>query len=148
MPHKMTKDEWRKTQYHDTDVSIWASQGNIMGLLKEHWAVKKVGFIEFEIGGGGVIFEYQGRQYRFDAVPLEVIKGSEKEKESAERQAWRWLFYHVKDLVGSALFIPVEDLLLPHLLVAPGARGEPDLTLAEAMRRGTKFQLPEGRKGD
>lgn len=147
MPRRMTKSEWRETQYNSTTVGVFQSQGAIMGLLKEHWGVRKVGFIEFISGGGGVLFEYEGRPYRFDAIPLEVEDATDAEKERVERQAWRWLFYHVKDLIGSSLFMPVEDLLLPHMLVAPGEKGEEALTLGEAIRRGkTKFELPPGRE--
>lgn len=143
MPKRMMKTEWAKTQYNNTTVGVFQSQGSIMGLLREHWGVKKVGFVEFEGGGGGVVFEYQGRQYRFDAVPIQVIDANEAQRDRAERQAWRWLFYHVKDLIGSSLFMPVEDLLLPHMLVAPGEKGEEPLTLGEAVRRGkTRLELP------
>lgn len=145
IPRRMTKAEWQKTQYSSTEVGVFQSQGTIMGLLREHLGVKKVGFVEFEAGGGGVIFEYKGQQYRFDAVPIEVTDGQESHKKRAERQVWRWLCYHVKDLIGASFFIPIDDLLLPHLLVAPGkGRGE-DLTLGEALRRG-RLELPPARE--
>lgn len=147
MPKEMTKTEWAKTQYHSTTVGVFQSQGAIMGLLKQHLGVRKVGFVEFMGGGGGVIFEWQDHQYRFDAIPIKVMKSIEKEAEAAERQVWRWLHFHVKDMIGAALFMPIEDMLLPYMLVAPGEQEEEPLTLGEAIRKGkAHLELPPGQE--
>ncbi len=144
----MDYGEWQQTMYAKGSKSAMSTQGDIMGMLFKYGA-EKIGFQQFQGGGGRVVFELKGRHYQIDAVPIEIEVGErvrtplEKIQERAVRQAWRFLLHYLKATVGMTLFRPVDELLIPFMLTE-GPAGEMK-TVAEHLREGEgKIALPSG----